>query len=117
MFTTSAALLIGYLLAYSILPRIPGVLMIHLVSRTRLHGRLLHMMSRFVGVGVIGYGLFLLQFVRFGIDRIAYAILIVALLVALAVRMRFSHLTIKELLHTRRCDLSIRSLHDSWKKA
>lgn len=51
---------------------------------------------------MLGYGLFLLQFVRFGIDRIAYGILIAFLLIVLTVKIALTKTTWKSLWPTLR---------------
>ncbi len=100
MFASSLSLLLAHLGAYIILPLIPGIIAAWILIGRRHKGWLFYLISWFVGVGVLSYGLFLLQFVRFGIDRLAYAILLIALLVILVVRVALTKTSRKELFGT-----------------
>ncbi|MBP6910866.1 hypothetical protein KBC03_04735 [Patescibacteria group bacterium] len=109
MFSTSIGLLLAHLAAYIILPLIPGIIAARIIIDDRLRGWLYYIMSWFLGVGVLSCGLFLLQFVRFGIDRLAYLILVVALVIILIIRIALTKITRKALRKTLRvsckCDV------------
>lgn len=102
MFSTSIGLLLGHLAAYIILPLIPGIIAARIIIDDRLRGWLFYLISWFIGVGVLSSGLFLLQFLRFGIDRLAYAILIVAFAVLLIIRVAVTRIKRKMLRKTLR---------------
>lgn len=104
MFQTSAGLCVGYLLVTLLLPWLAGILSIQLLTGTRFRGRLLHLLSWFAGVGVVGYGIFLLQFLRYGVDIISYIVLIAVLVIALLIRAHFSGWKCKHLLEARKIE-------------
>lgn len=114
MFSTSLGLLLGHLLAYILVPLIPGVIALHLLSGKHLRGAMFYLVSWFTGVAVVGYGLFLLQFVRFGVDRLAYIILVVALLILLMVRMRTEGRKLKDLAASWKIVFPLHDLKHNW---
>lgn len=114
MFSTSIGLLLCYLIAYIFVPLIPGIISVHLIAWTHLRGRIFYFVSWFVGVGVVGYGLFLSQFVRFGVDRAAYIWLILLLLIALIIRMRCQKWTWKQLCQTWKIELPFNDIRADW---
>lgn len=100
MFSTSLGLLVAHLGLYVLLPLIPGVITMRIISADRVRERLFYILSWFLGVWILGYGLFLLQFIRFGIDRLAYGILLVFLLVVLFIRLKLTNTSRKSLSKT-----------------
>gem|GEM_PF-2084381 len=98
MFDTSLGLLLAHLGAYIILPLIPGMIAAWILIDDRFKGRLYYIISWFIGIGVLSYGLFLLQFIRFGIDRMAYAMLLLFLIVVLVIRVQSTRMTWRRLL-------------------
>lgn len=108
MFSTSLGLLFAHLGAYVILPLIPGILATWILTANRFRSWLFYTLSWLLGVGVLSYGLFLLQFVRFGVDRIAYAILVIFLLIILLIKLYATKLSWKKLIHTLAWGFAIR---------
>lgn len=113
MFAVSSSLMLAHLGAYLLVPVLMGIVATWLIAGTRLRGRLFYLMSRFIGTGVVGYGLFLLQFVRYGIDWVAYLILFALLIVFLVVKVAVTKIKFSDLCKTLRVSFHI----SYWKTA
>lgn len=105
MFTTSIGLLLRSLLLNILLPRVAGILFVRLVFGTKRTWRLLHLLARFIGVGVVAHWLFNLQFIRFGVGVGEYLLLLAVLLAAMAIKLSVTKQSITNYLHTLRMSL------------
>lgn len=114
MFSTSWGLLLGYLLAYILIPLIPGIMAVHLLVGKHVRGTLLYLIGRFAWVGVVGYGLFLMQFIRFGVDWIAYIVLLTLLLIGLIIKAKFSWWNLKDLSTSLQIKLPWKNALQDW---
>jgi len=96
MFETSFWLLIKTLAYNIILPLIPGILFLWIFFGQKLHGILLYLLWRFVGVGIVAFSLFNLQFVRFWIGLSEYFLILWILIVILISKILYKKLAFKE---------------------
>lgn len=112
MFSTSLSLLLLHLGAYIILPLIIGIFGMWTITGNRFRGLTLYILSGFLGIGTIGYGMFLLQFVRFGIDWVAYAILLALVIILCLIRAKYSRFSWKNLIDTLRVSYSLGKSHE-----
>lgn len=116
MFAVSSSLMFAHLGAYVLIPILMGIVATWLISGNRLRGWLFYLVSWFVGVGVVGYGFFLLQFVRYGIDRVAYLLLFVLLVVLLIIKLIATKTTFRDLIKTLAISLRISYWKDASRK-
>lgn len=76
MFETSTGLFILHLSLNILLPLIPGILFVWIFRDKKFNGLLLYLISRFIWIGVVSFSLLNLQFLRFGIGRKEYLLII-----------------------------------------
>lgn len=84
MFEASFLLWLQHLLINILFPLVPGIVFLWIFFGRKFGGMLLYLLSWFVGVGVIAFSMFNLQFLRFGIGTGEY-FLIVWIIVAVFV--------------------------------
>lgn len=102
MFESSFLLWLKTLLVNIILPLIPGILFIWICFGKKLSGMLLYILSWFVGVGVVAFSLFNLQFFHFGIGIGEY-LFVLWLLAALFIgKILYKRLSFKQYFSTLR---------------
>ncbi|MDP2670512.1 MAG: hypothetical protein Q8O99_06450 [bacterium] len=65
----------------------------------------MHLLARFIGVGVVAHWLFNLQFIRFGVGVGEYLLLLAVLLAAMAIKLSVTKQSITNYLHTLRMSL------------
>lgn len=90
MFDTSLLHIVTALLFNLLVPLVPWALFLWLCFGTKRKGLLFYLLSRFVGVGVVAYFLFNLQFVWSTVWRGVYLLMIALLLLWLIIKGHFS---------------------------
>lgn len=104
MLETSFLLLIKALLFTVLLPWIAGALILLITYPSLLKGWKFHILSWFLGVGIISNRLIDLQFVHFGVWLLEYLWLIVLLLVVLGIKMTKFGLNRDTIKQTLKCE-------------
>ncbi len=100
MFDTSFLLWFKTIVINILLPLIPGILFIRIFFGKKFQWMLLYLLSWFVGVGVVAFSLFNLQFIHFGIGVGEYFLVLWLLLVAFIAKLSVKKLSFKEYLLT-----------------
>lgn len=100
MFETSFLLWLKHLFLNVIIPLVPGILFLWLFFGKKLNGMLLYILSWFVGVGVIAFSMFNLQFVHFGIGAGEYLFIVWLLLASFVGKIFFKKISFNEYLAT-----------------
>jgi len=100
MFETSFLLFIKALFYNIILPLIPGILFLWIFFGKKFYGILLYLLWWFVGVGVVSFSLFNLQFIRFGIGISEYFLVLWILLIVFVGKILYKKLIFKEYFFT-----------------
>lgn len=100
MFEASFLLGLKHLLINIILPLIPGILFLWIFFGKKFSGMLLYILSWFVGVGVIAFSMFNLQFIHFGIGVGEYLLILWILFAIFVVNILYKKLSLKEYLST-----------------
>lgn len=96
MFETSFRLATKAILLNIILPLIPGILTLRICFWKKFEGTLLYLLSRFVGVGVVAFSLFNLQFIHLGIGVAEYFIILWVLILIFIGKLLIQKEEIKE---------------------
>jgi len=100
MFETSFLLLIKTLFLNIILPLIPGVLFLWICFGKKFHGILLYLLWWFIGVGVVAFSLFNIQFIHFWIGVQEYFFILWILLVIFIGKIFYKKVSFKEYILT-----------------
>lgn len=87
MFETSFLQGMNHFFVNIIFPLLPGILFLWIFFGRKFSGMLLYLLSRFVGVGVIAFSMFNLQFLRFGIGTGEYFVLLGVLLLVFVAKL------------------------------
>ena len=100
MFETSFLLLIKSLIYNIILPLVPGIVFLWMFFGKRFHGMLLYLLWWFIGVGVIAFSLFNLQFIYFWIGISAYLLILWLLILIFIGKILYQKLVFQEYFST-----------------
>ena len=100
MFETSFLLLIKNLIYNIILPLVPGIVFLWIFFGKRFHGMLLYLLWWFIGVGVIAFSLFNLQFIYFWIGISAYLLILWLLILIFIGKILYQKLVFQEYFST-----------------
>lgn len=100
MFETSFLLWLKTILVNILLPMIPGILFLWICFGKKFQGMLLYILGRFIGVGVVAFSLFNLQFIHFGIWGKEYIIILILLLIIFAAKLLYKKLSLKDYIKT-----------------
>ncbi len=100
MFEASFLLWLQHFFFNIVIPLIPGILFLWIFFWKKISGMLLYILSWFVGVGVISFSMFNLQFIHFGIGIGEYLLIVWLLLTFFVGKIFFKKLSFKEYLAT-----------------
>lgn len=100
MFEASFLLGLKHLLINIVLPLIPGILFLWIFFGKKFSGMLLYILSWFLGVGVIAFSMFNLQFVHFGIGVGEYLLILWILLAVFVGKLLYKKLSFKTYIST-----------------
>lgn len=100
MFETSFLLGLKHLLINIALPLIPGILFLWIFFGKKFGGILLYILSWFLGVGVIAFSMFNLQFLYFGVGVGEYLLVLWVLLAVFVGKLLYKKLSFKTYIST-----------------
>jgi len=100
MFEASFLLGLKHLLINIVLPLFPGILFLWIFFGKKFGGMLLYILSWFLGVGVIAFSMFNLQFVHFGVGVGEYLLILWILLAVFVGKLLYKKLSFKAYIST-----------------
>lgn len=114
MFHTSTSLLLWSLVTNILVPLIPWILTMWLLTATRWKWRLFYLFSWFLGVWVIANRMFDIQFIWFGIWLIEYVWLLIVLVLWCMVKLYLSKQSLREHLLTLTLTIPVTEIKKSF---
>lgn len=100
MFEASFLLGLKHLFFNIMLPLLPGILFLRIFFGKKFSGMLLYILSWFIGVGVIAFSMFNLQFIHFGIGVGEYLFIFLLLFLIFVIKVFYEKLSFKEYFST-----------------
>ncbi len=100
MFETWFLLCLQTILANILLPLIPGIIFLRLCFGKKIQWFLLYILGWFIGVGVVAFSMFNLQFIHFGVGVKEYFIILWVLILAFIIKLLITKTSIKDYLKT-----------------
>lgn len=100
MFETWFLLCLQTILANILLPLIPGIIFLRLCFGKKIQWFLLYILGWFIGVGVVAFSMFNLQFIHFGVGIKEYFIILWVLILAFILKLFITKTSIKDYITT-----------------